>query len=103
MTELEILRRRRELVILSAELQRATFVRRLDRVTGHPAQVVLGLASSVASLPLAYKLGSMLWRVIRRNRNAVVRKERSLLQKLSSLVKYAAVLKSFHVPKFFHR
>lgn len=33
MTELEILRRRRELVVLSAGLQRATLVRRLDHVS----------------------------------------------------------------------
>ena len=43
-TELEILRRRRELVVLSAELQRATVVRRLDRVPANPAAVALRAA-----------------------------------------------------------
>ena len=57
MTELEILRRRRELVVLSAELQRATLVRRLERVDRHPLHAVLGFAKHAASLSLALKLG----------------------------------------------
>lgn len=60
MTELETLRRRRELVVLSAGLQRATLVRRLDHVNRHPVQTVLRLVTSLASIPLAFKLGSML-------------------------------------------
>ena len=58
MTELEILRRRRELVLLSAELQRATVVRRLDRIQASPVRVALGLATSAVSVPLFWKLGS---------------------------------------------
>jgi hypothetical protein len=58
MTELEILRRRRELVILSAGLQRATLARRLERVAAHPAKRVLGFAAKAASTPLLLKLGS---------------------------------------------
>lgn len=58
MTELEILRRRRELVLLSAELQRATVARRLERINAHPVLLVLGLATSAASVPLLWKLGS---------------------------------------------
>jgi hypothetical protein len=42
-TELEILGRRRELVLLSAQLQRATLVRRLERIE--------------ASVPRLWKLG----------------------------------------------
>lgn len=58
MTELEILRRRRELVLLSAELQRATVARRLDRIQASPARVALSLATSAVSVPLLWKLGS---------------------------------------------
>jgi hypothetical protein len=57
-TELEVLRQRRELVLTSALLQRATVVRRLDRIETHPARIALGLAARAASVPLAWKLGS---------------------------------------------
>ena len=60
MTELEILRRRRELVLLSAQLQRATVARRLERIQGSPVRAVLGLASSAASVPLLWKFGPKL-------------------------------------------
>ena len=46
MTELEILRRRRELVLLSAQLQRATVVRRLDNGSRHPEQAIGGRVPS---------------------------------------------------------
>ena len=52
MTEMETLRRRRELVLLSAQLQRATLVRRMDNVQRHPMRTVVGLATSIASVPL---------------------------------------------------
>jgi hypothetical protein len=57
-TELEILRRRRELVLLSAELQRATVVRRLDHIHASPVRIALGLATSAVSLPVMWKLGA---------------------------------------------
>ncbi|HEX4782365.1 MAG TPA: hypothetical protein VH301_16525 [Usitatibacter sp.] len=57
MTELEILKRRRELVVLSAELQRATVVRRLERVGHHPAHKALGFAKKAASFSLLWKVG----------------------------------------------
>ena len=55
MTELEVLRRRRELVVLSAELQRVTVVRRLERVGRHPVHRVLGYAKSAASLWMVFR------------------------------------------------
>ena len=58
MTELEQLRQRRELVILAAELQRATVVRRLERIQANPAKRVLGIAANAVSRPLMLKLGS---------------------------------------------
>jgi hypothetical protein len=54
---MEVLRRRRELVILSAELQRATFVRRLERIQANPARAAIGAAAKVASRPMLLKLG----------------------------------------------
>jgi len=59
-TELEILRRRRELVVLSAELQRATLARRLDKVHRHPLHAALGVARKAASYTFALKLAAML-------------------------------------------
>ena len=56
MTELEILRRRRELVLLSAGLQRATLVRRLERIDRHPAHAVLRFAAKAATLPIVWKV-----------------------------------------------
>lgn len=58
MTEIEILHRRRELVLLSAELQRATIARRLARIDTNPARVALGYAAKVASRPVLLTLGA---------------------------------------------
>jgi hypothetical protein len=58
MTEVEVLRRRRELVVLSADLQRATIVRRLDRIDTNPARRVLGLAARAVGRPLMWKVGA---------------------------------------------
>ena len=60
MTELEILRRRRELVVLSAELQRATLVRRLDNVHKHPLHSALGVAKKAASYTFLLKVAAVL-------------------------------------------
>ena len=69
MTEMETLRRRRELVLLSAQLQRATLIRRLDNVQRHPMNTVVGLAASLASVPLLFKVGTLVAsRVAGRNR-----------------------------------
>jgi hypothetical protein len=57
-TELEELRQRRELVILAAELQRATVVRRLERIEANPARRLLGLAASAARRPALLSLGT---------------------------------------------
>ena len=60
MTELETLRRRRELVVLSAELQRATIARRLERLEANPARRLFGAATSIARRPAVLKIGSAL-------------------------------------------
>jgi hypothetical protein len=102
-TELEILRKRRELVLLSAELQRATVVRRLDHIERHPAQAVLALASSAASLPLLWKLASSLLRAAGLKRAAPRAPKRGWSHKLMSIVKFLPILKLFLVPKFLNR
>lgn len=58
MTELEQLRQRRELVVLAAELQRATIVRRLERIEVNPARKLLGVAATAVSRPALLSLGT---------------------------------------------
>ena len=58
MTELEQLRQRRELVVLAAELQRATIVRRLERIEVNPARKLLRVAASAVSRPALLSLGA---------------------------------------------
>ncbi len=58
MTEIATLERRRELVVLAAELQRATIARRLGHIEGNPAHVALGYAAKAAKRPVVWKLGS---------------------------------------------
>ena len=111
MTELEILRRRRELVLLSAQLQRTTVVRRLDNVSRHPIQAVIGLATSVASVPFLFKLGMMVFGMVRGRmragkreaRVAVKRGRRSLASKIIPLLRFLPVLKMFPILKFLNR
>jgi hypothetical protein len=55
-TELDILHRRRDLVLLSAQLQRATLVRRIEHVEQHPVHLALGLAASAATVPVARRV-----------------------------------------------
>lgn len=59
MTEREQLRHRRELVVLAAELQRATIVRRLERIEVNPTRKLLGIAAAAAaSRPALLTLGT---------------------------------------------
>ncbi len=58
MTEIDILHRRRELVLLSAGLQRAAIARRLARIEVNPARVALGYAAKAVSRPMLLKAGS---------------------------------------------
>jgi len=57
-TELEQLRRRRELVVLAAELQRANVVRRLERIQENPARKLLGFAATAVRRPMLLSMGS---------------------------------------------
>ena len=58
MTELEQLRQRKELVILAAELQRATVARRLERMENNPGKKFLGAASAALSRPALLAIGT---------------------------------------------
>ena len=58
MTELEELRQRRELVILAARLQRATVMRRVERLRANPARRVFNFAASAARKPAVVTLGT---------------------------------------------
>jgi hypothetical protein len=50
-TEIEQLRSRKELVVLAAELQRATIVRRLERIEANPARKFLSAAAGALRRP----------------------------------------------------
>ncbi|HYC38814.1 MAG TPA: hypothetical protein VEC19_20470 [Usitatibacter sp.] len=58
MTELEQLRQRRELVVLAAELQRASIARRLERIEANPARRIVGIAAQAVSRPAVLSLGT---------------------------------------------
>jgi hypothetical protein len=51
------LRSRRELVVLTAELQRATILRRIERIQSHPARRAVEFAARVMARPAALSLG----------------------------------------------
>jgi hypothetical protein len=55
-TELEFLRRRRELVVLSADVQRATLANRLDRIEASPVRLLLGLAANATRVVAARRV-----------------------------------------------
>jgi hypothetical protein len=58
MTELEALRQKRNLVVLAAQLQRATVLRRMERLGSNPARRVLGMAMLAARRPAVMTLGT---------------------------------------------
>jgi hypothetical protein len=70
MTELEQLERRRALVVLSADLQRATLSRRLSRVEANPGRTAIDLALCAAGRPdvrRAIVVATLFaWRALRR-------------------------------------
>lgn len=58
MTELQQLKQRRELVVLAAELQRATVLRRLERIENNPARRWVGVAASILKRPALLSIGA---------------------------------------------
>jgi hypothetical protein len=95
-TKSEILDRRRELVLLSAQLQRATIVRRLDHVQRHPVHAALGVAGSLATVPVLFKVGSFVAKRVagRRRRMSSTEKRRFSVLALLPLLKYVPALKA---------
>ena len=57
-SELELLRRRRELVLLSCDLQRATLARRLGHIQRNPVRRALGAAATAIKRPMVWRLGT---------------------------------------------
>jgi hypothetical protein len=73
MSELAILERRRQLVALSADLQRATLSRRLTAIEQRPRLAAFGLLASIGARPgvrkLAMAVAVMAFRAWRRRRS----------------------------------
>lgn len=73
MSELAILEKRRQLVELSADLQRATLSRRLTAIEQRPRLAAFGVLASIGSQPgvrkLAVAIAVMAYRAWRRRRS----------------------------------
>ena len=85
MSELATLRQRRELVLLSCDLQRATLSRRLDHIQQNPVRLALGAVANAARKPLVWRLGmaTMAFAVkAYRNRSARKKLRRGILNRL---------------------
>ena len=80
MSELDVLQRRKELVLLSCDLQRATLTRRLGRIQRNPVRLALGAAAGAVSRPMVWRLGvSALGFAVKAYRNRSRRKARRFL------------------------
>src|SRR5436190_18993149 len=95
-TEMEILQRRRELVLLSAQLQRATLVRRLDSVQQHPVNAAIRVVAGLASVPVLFKVGSIVaGRVAQKKRRMdSTEKRRFSVLALLPLLRYVPAIKA---------
>lgn len=104
MTELQILQRRRELVLLSCQMQRVTIARRLDHVQRHPVHTAVGLAASMASVPLAIKAATFFVRraARRKDKSSTTKRGFSLLA-LLPLLRLAPALRAFARLRSFNR
>ncbi len=58
MSELEVLRQRKALVMLSCDLQRATLTRRLDHLQVNPVRIALGAVATAMKRPMVWRLGT---------------------------------------------
>ena len=58
MSELDVLRQRRELVLLSCDLQRATLSRRLGHIQRNPLGIAMGAAVKAVKRPMVWRLGT---------------------------------------------
>jgi hypothetical protein len=83
-SELDVLRQRRELVLLSCDLQRATLSRRLGNIQRNPVRLALGAVANAVKKPMVWRLGTTaLAFAAKAYRNRSVKKKtRSLLKRL---------------------
>jgi len=58
MSELDVLERRKKLVLLSCDLQRATIARRIGNIKRNPVRKALGAAAGAVSRPMVWRLGT---------------------------------------------
>jgi hypothetical protein len=69
-SELNTLRQRRELVLLSCDLQRATLARRLGKVQANPVRLAVGAVANAARKPVVWRLGTtalaLAWKAYRK-------------------------------------
>src|SRR5689334_11011569 len=95
-TELDVLRTRRELVLVSAQLQRETLIRRFDHVERHPVHYALGIAASAATVPVLLKIGSIVARraVRGRARHANSTERRFSVLALLPLLRFVPAIKA---------
>lgn len=74
MSDIALLERRRELVELSADLQRATLSLRLAAIDTRPSRAILGLLAAVGARPgvrrMAFAVVAIVFRAWRRRRAA---------------------------------
>ena len=96
MTELDVLRTRRELVMVSAQLQRETLVRRIGHVERHPVHYAIGIAASAATVPVFLKVGGLIARrVARRDRHmSSTNKRRFSVLALLPLLRFVPAIKA---------
>ncbi len=57
-SEMDTLRQRRELVLLSCDLQRETLSRRLGRIESNPVRLAMGTVLNAAKKPMVWRLGT---------------------------------------------
>jgi len=73
-SEIDTLRQRRELVLLSCDLQRATLSRRLGRVQANPMRLAAGAVVNAVKRPMVWRLGTtalaFAWKAYRKKRSA---------------------------------
>jgi hypothetical protein len=84
-SELQVLSQRKELVLLSCDLQRATLARRLGHIQRNPVRIALGAAATAIKRPMVWRLGTTALAFAMkayRNRNALKHARRGLLNRL---------------------
>lgn len=84
MSELDVLRQRRELVLLSCDLQRATLARRAGHIQRSPLKIAIGAAATAVKKPLVWRFGvtALGFAVKAYRKRSAKKKARSFLNRL---------------------